>query len=89
MKSHIDRRFRRLFADLPEDIQAQAKDAFALFQANPQHPSLRFKTVHASKPIYSVRISRDYRVVGRLEQGEMIWFWIGGHDDYERIINQL
>jgi hypothetical protein len=85
MKSHINRNFRRLFGNLPANIQQQAKDAFDLFQRNPRHPSLRFKTVHASEPVYSVRITRDYRAVGRLEGEDIIWYWIGKHDDYERI----
>jgi hypothetical protein len=45
--------------------------------------------VHASEPIYSVRIALDYRALGFLESGEIIWFWIGTHAGYERLLADL
>src|SRR5690606_21977791 len=38
---------------------------------------LRFKKVHASRPIYSVRVTRGYRALGILENETVTWFWIG------------
>jgi hypothetical protein len=60
-----------------------------LFKQNPQHPSLRFKRVHAILPIYSARINLDYRVVGALNGDEIVWFWIGPHDQYEQLLKRL
>jgi hypothetical protein len=74
---------------LPVQARQQAKDAYRLFIANPQHPGLRFKRVHPNEPIYSVRISRDYRAVGVVEGDEIIWFWIGSHEDYEQLLRSL
>jgi hypothetical protein len=45
------------------------------------------KKVHAVDPIYSVRISRDYRALGVQTADEIVWFWIGSHADYERILS--
>ena len=42
-------------------MQEQAREAYRQFKQNPAHPSLHFKQVHPSKPIYSVRITGDYR----------------------------
>ena len=56
---------------------------------NPSHPSLQFKKIHASEPIYSVRVTLGYRAVGLLEQGEVTWFWIGSHADYDRLLRVL
>jgi len=63
--------------------------AFRQFLANPQHASLRLKQVHPSKPIYSVRISRGYRALASRTDGVMVWFWIGSHSDYSRLIHRL
>jgi len=89
MKSHTTERFRKVFKGLPKHIQRQARDAYRLFKQNPYHPSLRFKQVHPTKPIYSVRISVDYRAVGVREGDEVIWFWIGSHADYDELISRL
>jgi hypothetical protein len=80
--------FRRAFAELPSEVQHRARRAYRLFRQNPNHPSLRFKTVHPRRPIYSVRISPGYRAVGILEGDEIVWFWIGSHADYDRLHSQ-
>lgn len=89
MKSRITRSFRRGFEALPSEIQRRARRAFGRFQDNPSHPGLWFKKVHPVEPIFSVRVSQDYRAVGRLEEEEIIWFFIGDHDDYERLLRSL
>ena len=43
------------------------------------YPSLRFKKVHATLPIYSARVDLDWRAVGVLNDGTLIWFWVGSH----------
>jgi mRNA-degrading endonuclease RelE of RelBE toxin-antitoxin system len=89
MKSFTTERFRKAFGLLPKHIQHQARKAYRLFQQNPHHPSLQFKQVHPTKPIYSVRITADYRAVGVREGDEIVWFWIGSPADYERLIANL
>ena len=83
MNSRTTRRFRRLLAALPEQIQHQAAEAYMRFQADPWHPSLRFKPL-AGRDLYSVRIGRDYRALGQLDQEGITWVWIGSHADYDR-----
>ena len=89
MQSHTTKRFRKALEALPERVQRQARKAFQKWALNPHHPSLRFKSIHAGKPIYSVRISRDYRAVGSREGDQMIWFWIGSHSDYANLLSHL
>jgi hypothetical protein len=67
-------------------VRRQARVAYRLFRENPQHPSLHFRQVHPTRPIYSARISRSYRALGVREGATVVWFWIGSHDDYERLI---
>jgi hypothetical protein len=69
---------------LPASVQEQARVAYRRFLKDPRHRSLRFKRVHSSEPIYSVRISLNYRAVGVIEGDEIIWYWIGSHADYEK-----
>jgi hypothetical protein len=89
VRSRTTRRFREAFAALPEQIQRQARAAYRLFERDPFHPSLRFKPIHPTRPIYSARVSADYRAVGVRERGEVVWFWIGSHADYNRLVSGL
>jgi len=87
--SRTTEKFRALFSLLPVTIKAQAKEAYQQFKKDPYHPSLQFKRVHSSKPIYSVRINLDYRAVGIIQENEIIWFWIGSHNVYEKLLKKL
>jgi hypothetical protein len=89
VQSQTTEAFRRLLAAAPAAIQAKAQSAYRLWAQNPAHPSLRFKKVHNTLPVYSVRIDRDWRAVGVLQEGVMVWFWIGPHRDYEKLLSSL
>ncbi len=89
MISHITPMFRAMFRQLPVHVQQQTRDAYMLFRQNPQHPSLRWKRVHPTKPIYSARVGRGYRAVGIREGDEVIWFWIGSHAAYDQLLARL
>lgn len=89
MKSKTTRRFRSALADLPREVQQRAHEAYQLFHENPSHPSLHFKKVHAKLPAYSARITDGYRTVGILDGDVIVWFWIGSHAEYERLLASL
>jgi mRNA-degrading endonuclease RelE of RelBE toxin-antitoxin system len=89
LRSKTTREFREGLRDLPPEVRRRAREAFRLFQSDPRHPGLRFKKVHPSEPIYSARISQDYRAVGVLIDDSMVWFFVGNHADYERLLNTL
>ena len=88
MISRTTAQFRQAFAELPPEVQRQARRAYRIFKENPNQPSLRFKPVHPTRPVYSVRVSPDYRAVGTLEADTIVWFWIGSHADYDRLLSQ-
>jgi hypothetical protein len=77
LRSKTTRRFRDNLHDLPEAIRRQARAGYLLFRDNPRHPGLQFKPVHSTLPIYSARISRDYRAVGVVSGDLVVWFFIG------------
>ncbi len=76
MISRTTERFRIAHEALPEAIRRQARDAYRLFRQNPAHPSLRFRQVHPTRPIYSARINLHYRVLGIRDADTILWFWI-------------
>lgn len=89
MKSRTTDQFRRAFADLPKQVQQQTREAYRQFKQDPNHPSLRFKKIHPELPIYSARISKSYRAVGQLERDTVIWFWVGSHAEYDKLLSHL
>ncbi|MBI1259907.1 MAG: hypothetical protein GC204_20765 [Chloroflexi bacterium] len=89
MISHISARFRKAFQELPQDVRQQAREAYQQFARDPYYPSLHFKRVHSKKPIYSVRVSDQYRALGVRNDDEMLWFWIGSHAEYDRLLSQI
>ncbi|KAM3101537.1 hypothetical protein ACKFKF_07285 [Phormidesmis sp. 146-12] len=89
MNSRTTIQFRKLFADLSEQVQQQTRAAYLQFKEDPSHPSLRFKKVHPDLPIYSARISRNYRAVGQLDGDTVIWFWVGSHAEYDKFLGQV
>jgi len=89
MTSHTTQSFRGGLAKLPKNIRAQARSAYRRFQMNPHHKGLHFKKVHHTRPVYSARINDDYRVVGIVQGDEIAWFWIGKHEEYERLLKTI
>lgn len=68
---------------LPPDIQSLADKNFALLKSNPRHPSLHFKPVGS---YWSARVGRKYRALAVERNSDYVWFWIGAHAQYDRIV---
>ena len=84
MKSSTTPDFWKTFASLPPGIQLRAKLAYRLWHHNPRHPSLQFKK---TGNVWSVRIGSGYRTLAFLQEDTFYWFWIGTHDEYERLLD--
>ncbi len=89
MKSSVTKTFRKRLNALPVSVQEQAAKAYALWQEDPYYPSLQFKRVSQRQPIYSVRVSLNYRALGLLESDHIYWYWIGPHDEYDELLNRM
>lgn len=76
--------FWNAYRALDEVTRRRAKKAYRLWAQNPFHPSLCFKCINQEEGIWTARITLGCRALGILEGDTITWFWIGGHDDYER-----
>jgi hypothetical protein len=70
---------------LPPEIQQLARGNFELLKSDPQHPSLHFKRVGR---YWSARVGSSYRALGVESRLGILWFWIGPHEEYRRLIKQ-
>ena len=75
--------FWSCYRALPPHVRDLADKNFALLKANPAHPSLHFKKVGRFR---SARIVQLYRSLAVEMEGGFLWFWIGDHAEYERLI---
>jgi hypothetical protein len=89
LKSVTTEQFRKLYGAAPLQRQEQIKRAYRLWLENPAHPSIRFKKVHNTEPIYSARVDLDWRAIGVLEGDTVIWFWVGPHDQYDALLRRM
>ena len=83
MKSSTTPDFWTTYGALLPEIKARAKVAYRSWQQNARHPLFQFKK---TGNVWSVRIGGGYRALALLEEGVFYWFWIGTHDEYERLI---
>jgi hypothetical protein len=68
---------------LPPEIQELADKNFALLRQNPHHPSLSLRKI---EKFWSARVGLHYRALARNRAEGLVWFWIGHHGEYERLL---
>jgi hypothetical protein len=85
MQSRVVASFWDDYNRLPKEIQKLAIKQYELWQTNPRHPSLRFKKIGLN---WSARITEDYRAVGIMDEDTIIWFFIGTHAEYNRLLKR-
>ena len=90
MKSELTDEFIQRFAKLPERVQKAARKNYKLWKENPTHPSLEFKKLNTKQSIYSVRAGIGWRAVGVMKDSDtIVWFWIGSHSEYDKLLKNL
>lgn len=83
MRHRASQQFWSAYERLPADVRALADKNFALLKADPRHPSLHFKRIGR---VWSARIGDHYRALGTEVDDGILWFWIGTHAEYDRIV---
>ncbi len=75
--------FWACYRALPEPIQLLADKNFELLKANLSHRSLRFKKVGKYR---TVRVGLHYRALATEAGEDLLWFWIGTHSEYDKLV---
>src|SRR6202050_1811340 len=90
MQHHAATHFWHQYLALPREIRARADQRFSLLKADPRHPSLQFKKVgeRRGQEIWSARITLSYRALAIKREDGYLWFWIGDHKTYDRLISR-
>ena len=83
MKHFASSKFWDAYRRLPEHIRVLADKTYTVLKEDPRHPSLHFKKVGR---FWSIRVGLRYRALAVEVDGDMLWFWIGTHADYDRLI---
>jgi hypothetical protein len=71
------------YRQLPAEIQELANRGYEFLKQDSYHPSLHFKKVGQ---FWSVRVGIHYRALALEDDGEIAWFWIGSHAEYDRLL---
>ncbi len=75
--------FWEAYDKLPPAVREVADKNFKLLKADPKHPSLHLKKAGR---YWSVRAGKKYRATGIDVDEGILWFWIGAHSEYEKMI---
>lgn len=89
MISEVNDDFVDCYRRLPERIRRQARRSHRLWKKDPSHPSLDFKLVSRRSNVWSVRVGIGWRSLGVRAATKIIWFWIGSHAEYDRVLRGL
>ena len=83
MNHHASPDFWACYRALPASVRDLTDKSFGLLKAAPKHPSLHFKKVGR---FLSARVGLHYRAVAVEASDGLVWFWIGTHAEYDRLI---
>jgi hypothetical protein len=78
--------FWRCYRALPQAVRKLADKKYQLLKADPNHPSLHFKKVGR---FWSARVGLSYRALALEVPEGLVWFWIGDHAEYNRLVNRV
>jgi hypothetical protein len=83
MKSLTTPEFWPAYSALPPEVKATARKRYHLWLENPRHGSLQFQR---KGRYWCARVSPGYRALALAVLDGYLWFWIGPHDVYERLL---
>ena len=83
MKHFASPDFWACYDQLPAAVRELADKNFELLKADPRHRSLKFKKIGKYR---SVRVGLHYRALAVEVSEGLLWFWIGSHSDYDKLL---
>ena len=87
MTHHTTPKYWQFYNELPAKVKILAKKNFQILNVTPDYPPLHLKKI---KQYWSVRVGIHYRALGinTPSQDGIIWFWIGSHETYNKLIKK-
>ena len=85
MKHRANPRFWRCYRQLPEEVRRLADESYHLLREDSRCPSLHFKKIGR---FWTVRVGLHYRALAVQREADVVWFWVGPHAEYDRLIGQ-
>jgi hypothetical protein len=82
---HASPEYWEAFNALPPTTQELASKTFLLLKQDPRHPSLHLKQIGR---FWSARVGLHHRALGVAVPDGIVWFWIGSHANYDRLLNR-
>jgi hypothetical protein len=83
LKHFASPRFWECYERLPVAVCRLADRSFDLLKENPRHPSLHLKRIGKYR---SARVGLYYRALAVEVTDGLLWFWIGTHSEYEKLL---
>jgi hypothetical protein len=84
LNHHASPEFWRSYRSLSASVRTVADRSFELLKRDPRHPSLHLKKIGR---FWSARVGLRHRALGVESPDGVVWFWIGSHADYDRLID--
>lgn len=82
-RHHTSADFWSSYRSLPVETRELADRAFSILKVDSRHPSLQLKKVGR---FWSVRVGLYHRALAAEVPGGFLWFWIGNHAEYDKLI---
>jgi len=70
---------------VPAEIRRLADRSYSILKTDSSHPSLHLKKTGS---LWSVRVGVHYRALATEVEGDLVWFWLGSHADYDRLVGR-
>lgn len=82
--------YMKLYEKLPKEVQEECQKAFESWKRDPSSITIK-PLVALSNEAHSAEINRRYRALGfksKDDEGKVgyVWFWVGSHEDYNKVI---
>ncbi len=71
------------YESLLVSVQRLADRNYEIIKKDPKHPSLHFKKIGR---YWSVRVGIHYRALAVEVEDGVLWFWVGSHSEYDKLI---
>ena len=69
---------------MPKQVQELADVNYELLKIDLSHPSLHFKKIGKYR---AVCVGLHYRALAMEAPEGLLWFWIGSHSEYDKILS--